>query len=217
MSKFIICILLLFILFSCSSSENNTNSTSIESDNSKVEIAVEKNSFEDFQTVLSSKIFDWTTEGCSNKEIELLKNGKNSEYWKVSSIEETKVVYESDFGIDRLEIKLLEGDSVNYLMTYTENQKLAKIEFWKIENDTLFPIDLIPSTLSVNDFFNEKDHINNPKEYIGNINYLMLDKNIQATLNTWLEPAFENKTVKYNVFLNWNGKQFEIVKKEKSN
>ncbi|QZY55739.1 hypothetical protein [Crassaminicella profunda] len=68
--------------------------------------------------------------------------------------------------------------------------------------------------ITVNDFLEKKDQMISTYDGCRILYGLNEDGTIWVEPDTWMNKDFENKKIKYDIHLKWNGKKFKMIKKE---
>lgn len=121
--------------------------------------------------------------------------------------------YEGDMGNGSLDMLLLKNiDSLPILALVEQIERSNQITFWtynKEENRLEQNFDVLPQ-LDPNMFV--ELNIDLPKDIAPMVFMAEDSLTLRAELYTWMNPAFEEINVNYDLLLRWNGEQFDIKK-----
>lgn len=161
-------------------------------------------------------IFDDTTSGLEQQEKEDLLSKDESETWKITEQSDVKLKIVCKYPSSEVTFYFLKNkDSLDgVLCAQIQNEQLLGLRTWSYssKDNTLQEVDILKE-YTADDFVSKEDKF--PDTYTSSIYYLFIDnQTIEVTPHTWMENEFINRDVVYEIFLKWNGKEFEeIIKK----
>ena len=159
-------------------------------------------------------IFDKTTEGLSlSEKNDLLKKGESAS-WKIMDKNNTKLALQCKNPCRESEVTLYFLKNKNnldgVLFAQIVNGQNVDLLSWKYlnENKNLQKTNLLKK-YSANDFVSKEDKL--PDSYEPVLYYIFADdqKMIEVSLHTRMEKEFENREIINQIFLTWNGENFE--------
>ena len=156
-------------------------------------------------------IFDETTEGLNPSEKnDLIKKGEST-FWKIIDENKTKLTIQSKPPSSEVTLYFLKNKNSldGVLFAETGNGKNISIHSWKYlnESNTLQKTNLLKK-YNANDFLSKEDKL--PNSYEPVLHYHFIDDlTIEVSLHTWMEKEFENREIINQIFLKWNGENFE--------
>lgn len=193
--------ILIFIIYGCDSTEKNES--------------LGQGQLLDLFANSPTSLFDQTTEGISKIEkAELIEKGE-SEYWIISYKSDEKIVITCKFPSSEITLFLLKRENISpVLVSYTLNEQASSIKLWSANDEEKIEVINILPKIYAQDFFSEKNSFDKLKDFDNDVYYSLNTEslNIDANLNTWMEPVFENKPVEYSIALKWNGEDFNVEK-----
>jgi len=193
-------ILVCFLLANCSGAQQETLS--------------------DLFTKAPAALFDYTTEGISSDEMNDLITKGESASWEITHKSDEKIEIDCKYPSSTVTLSLLERkDNSPILVSFTQNEQVTSFVTWEAKKDGhLEKVNLLP-VVHATEFFSASNQFDNISDYDGNISYYM-DTNtmmIKASIYTWMEKDFENRTIDFDIVLKWNGTTFDIEKNKLSN
>lgn len=156
-------------------------------------------------------IFDGTTDGLSlSGKNDLLKKGESTS-WKIIDKNKTKLAIQSKPPSSEVTLYFLKykNNLDGVLFAEIVNGKNVDLLSWKYfnENKTLQKTNLLKK-YSANDFVSKEDKL--PDSYEPVLYYIFMDdQTIEVSLHTSMEKEFENREIINQIFLKWNGENFE--------
>ncbi|MCT4619285.1 MAG: hypothetical protein N4A62_07830 [Marinisporobacter sp.] len=106
------------------------------------------------------------------------------------------------------EISFAQQNWVNLYSFEAEKNKLKIIASSEEREQGILP------EIKVNDFLDEKDQMSPTYNGCRILYGLNEDGTIWVSLDTWMNKDFENKTIKYDIYLKWDGEKFKMIKEE---
>lgn len=156
-------------------------------------------------------VFDQTTNGLNlSEKNDLLKKGE-SHSWKIMNRSKTKLAIQSKPPSSEVTLYFLKNKNNldGLFFAETGNGKSSSMHSWKYFNEskTLQKTNLLKK-FNANDFVSKDDQL--PDSYEAGLNYHFIDDlTIEVSLHTWMEKEFENREIINQIFLKWNGEDFE--------
>jgi len=166
----------------------------------------------DYFEILPVEAFDGTSDGLSESEKKDLLLRSVSDFWKITYKSSSNMKIHA--GDQSVTLQVLETNNYPIIIVYTENAQTATIDTWVYltEGEILKKESLLPS-VTINDFYSEKDALSNPEKFQGNVSFFLDETGkIKASLYTWMETKLEDKTIKYDIFIEWANGIFVINK-----
>ncbi len=167
------------------------------------------------RTILASlpqSVFDNTTEGISQQEMDILIQNLESDNWGVTNSRPGRLTIECKYSNSTLRVYAYALDTNAVLITHTVNERAIFTETWVYNagNQTVTRKELLP-VVSINDFYAEGDMVADPMSYTANVVVTVRDDGtLVYDVFTWMDESLEMKQNAFAITAVWNGNGFNV-------
>ncbi len=167
------------------------------------------------RTILASlpqSVFDNTTEGISQQEMDILIQNLESDNWSVTDSRSGQLTIECKHSNSTLRVYAYALDTNAVLITHTVNERAISTETWVYNagNQTVTRKELLP-VVSINDFYAEGDMVADPMSYTANVVVSVRDDGtLVYDVYTWMDESLEMKQNAFTITAVWNGNGFNV-------
>jgi hypothetical protein len=167
---------------------------------------------------LKKRMFNDTTDGISDEELEILNQKKESANWTITDSRLGRITAksknaESVVSVQRYPIQSgSESEIAVFEFIHTTNLQAVRTTGMRLSSELADSFPEEPA-VSINDFFAEGDKVANPEKYRGNVVTLLRpDGTLSYDISTKMEKELAKKRKAYDITALWDGRGFRMFK-----
>ena len=161
---------------------------------------------------LPTSIFDNTTEGIDQQEMNILTQNQESDNWKVTESNTGRLTIACKNSNSTLCFYAYALDADAILIAQTFNEQAISTESWLYNSieQTITRHEILPS-VSINDFYSDADMVTNPISYNANVVMSVSDYGtLVYDVHSWMEEDLEMNSLVFSVTATWDGESFNL-------